>query len=308
LASVIVCLSITGIIAAEPQAAAPPRFEVISVKRCKDDGGGSVQFNQPGDAEARGVSRGSGSPDRLSIECVSVVSLVRMAYLQYVHDPRMPPLSPRLLRQAIPGSPAWISSERYAINAKSATPQSSDTLHGPMLQAILEQRFGLKIHREAKELPVYALSVGKGSAKLHAAQEGGCYIADRGGQPRSPQKPGDSKIPCGTFQPSANGDGTDVFGTTLSQFANLLSTIFDRDVVDRTGIAGLFDIHLDRQEANPMPSLSGETTPMAGGDPGGMDFVIAVQTALQKLGLKVESARGQSEFLVIDHVERPSEN
>lgn len=293
------CLLLIGILAAEPQAAAPPRFEVISVKRCKDDGGGSVQFNQPGEAEARGVNRGSGSPDRLSIECIPVVSLIRMAYLQYAHDPGMPPLSPRLLRQTIPGSPAWISSERYAINAKSDTPQSSDMLHGPMLQAILEQRFGLKIHSEAKEIPVYLLSVAKGGAKLHAALEGRCYVPDLGGQPRAPRKPGDSTIPCGAFR------GGDVFGVTLSGFANLLSMIFDKDVVDRTGITGVFDIHLDRPEVNPVPSPPGESTATAGS---GMDFVIAVQATLQKLGLKLESARGQSEFLVIDHVERPSEN
>ena len=141
------------VVAACGQAPAPPRFEVISVKPCKDVGVGSVQFNQPGEVEARGGSTGSGSPNRLSIGCLPLVSLIRMAYLQYAHDPGMPPLSSRLLLQAIPGSPSWISGERYAIDAKSETPQSSDTLHGPMLQAILEQRFGLKIHREAKETP-----------------------------------------------------------------------------------------------------------------------------------------------------------
>jgi uncharacterized protein (TIGR03435 family) len=272
------------------------------VKRCKDDGGGSVRFNQPGEGRVRDGSRGTGSPNRLSIGCVPVVSLIRMAYLQYAHDPAAPPLSSRLLQQPIPGGPSWISAERYMIDAKSETPQSSDTLHGPMLQAVLEQRFGLRIQREAKEMPVYALNVAKGGAKLHAAQEGRCYIPDRGGQPLTPQKPSDSRIPCGTFR------GGDVFGVTLSQFANLLSTIFDRDVVDRTGIVGLFDIHLDRPEPNPMPLPPSEAAPMAGGGASGMDFLIAVQATLQKLGLRLESARAEANFLVIDRIEQPSEN
>ena len=101
-------------------------------------------------------------------------------------------------------------------------------------------------------------------------------------------------------------------GVTLAYFCYLLSLSMDRDVIDRTGIAGTFDIHLDLSPAEfslGLPGLSAAALPAdsrdasVASDPGG-----TVIGALRKLGLKLEPVKMRSELLVIDHVEKPSEN
>jgi len=84
----------------------------------------------------------------------------------------------------------------------------------------------------------------------------------------------------------------------------------DRDIIDKTGIAGRFDIHLDLSMEDLMPGRratnSGTSDPAGAaiaGDPSGTIF-----TAVRKLGLRLESSKGQREFIVIDHVERPTDN
>jgi uncharacterized protein (TIGR03435 family) len=76
------------------------------------------------------------------------------------------------------GGPAWIGSDRYQINAKSETPAGKDLMNGPMLQALLEDRFQLRIHRETSEVPIYALTVAKGGLKLQPMDGGSCTPVD----------------------------------------------------------------------------------------------------------------------------------
>ena len=126
-----------------------PKFEVASVKLstgCANAG-------------RSGGGREAVSPDRLDAKCRTVAEFIRMAYGRDL---------------AISGGPAWLDSERYDIDAKAETPQDSATLTGPMLQALLAERFKLKVHRESKEVPVYALAAGKGVPKLEPAQPGKC--------------------------------------------------------------------------------------------------------------------------------------
>jgi uncharacterized protein (TIGR03435 family) len=96
----------------------------------------------------------------------------------------------------------------------------------------------------------------------------------------------------------------------MAQFCSGLSGWFDRDVVDRTGIVGVFDFHIDAHQVR-LPDLS--AAPPADGAPPPPQWDRAAtfklfQAALPKLGLKLEPARGLGPFLVIDHVERPSGN
>ena len=90
----------------------------------------------------------------------------------------------------------------------------------------------------------------------------------------------------------------------MPDLARQLSAYVDRDIIDRTGIKGVFDAHLDLDPAdlefaNAEPDPSSPFTP---GDGGG------IALALKKLGIKMRAAKGSAQFLVIDHVERPSEN
>lgn len=183
-------------------------------------------------------------------------------------------------------------SERYDIDAKAETPQSPATMRGPMMQALLADRFQLEVHREVKEVPAYALTLGNGAPKLQPALAGKC--TPRG----SPRVPG--LFPCGVFAPSLAKDRTYMYSTTLANFCQQLSVVMDRQVVDKTGIDGLFDIFI---EVSP-PAVDG--TPADNSLTGQLGSDIL--GAIHKIGLKLELAKASKEFLVINRLERPSEN
>jgi uncharacterized protein (TIGR03435 family) len=103
----------------------------------------------------------------------------------------------------------------------------------------------------------------------------------------------------------------DVRGASFLNFSTFFGIVLDRPVIDKTGITGMFDFHL---EFAPDETTAGVASPFApvGGPQGGPSDPAggpSIFTALQnQLGLKLESAKASGEFLVIDHVERPSEN
>src|SRR5580704_5753379 len=205
-------------------AQSPPTFEVASVKRstaCVDAG-------------RSGGSREAASPDRLDMKCRTLADLIQTAYGRDA---------------AISAGPAWMNSERYDIDAKAETPQNPETLRGTMLQALLADRFKLKVHRESQEVLVYALALGKGTPKLQPAQPGKC--TPKG----SPREAG--LLACGLFAPSPAKDGSYMYSTTLGHFCEQLSLVMDRRVIDKTGIEGLFDIFVEappEQPAGAMPA------------------------------------------------------
>lgn len=100
----------------------------------------------------------------------------------------------------------------------------------------------------------------------------------------------------------------DAQGSTLAAFSQLLDLVLDRPVIDKTGITGKFDIHLEFgiDAATPKFLPGGDLARFAGAasDPA----VSSIFTAIQLLGLKLEAAQGPREFLVIDHMERPTKN
>jgi uncharacterized protein (TIGR03435 family) len=270
------------------QAAATPKFEVAAIRACGAGDSGGWE----GDPKSNGSS-----PGRLTLNCRSVKDLIELAYVFNANGHRNPPR----LHQPIEGGQPWIDSSRYQVNAKAPTPQRETMLAGPMLQALLEDRFKLKIRRESREVPVYALTVAKGGPKLRATKEGSCIPLDLDNL-SSLAASGQSQVPCGFFRPSATDDGLDTSGQTIAGLCEQFSASLDRDVIDQTGIAGRFDIHLALSQADLFPR----------GDPAEpappTDPLANIQIALRPLGLKLESAKAPREFLVIDHVERPSEN
>jgi uncharacterized protein (TIGR03435 family) len=210
------------------------------------------------------------------------MSMIRTAYIGRAEPVPTP----------IEGGPKWLDSDKYLVNAKAEGTPTVATLRGPMLRALLEDRFQLKIHRETREVAVYALTVAKGGPKLVPHRAGNCVdiglVRPIDGPPPA-HIPGERPVICGATDHSEKGAGLFVKGVTLDYFARyfLGNTLPDRPVIDRTGIPGLFDIHLD-------------FTP---GDDGSSIF-----SAVGQLGLKVEAAKGPREFWVIDRAERPSEN
>jgi uncharacterized protein (TIGR03435 family) len=275
------------------QSAATPKFEVISVKpntKCGDGGGR--------DGGGGGGGR-SWSAGRLSLECRTVMSLVQMAYVQFANGTRRPPGS----EVPIEGGPGWINSIRYDIDAKAGGAPGLAMMSGPMMQALLEERFQLKIRRDTRTVPVYELTVAKGGPKLLIAQSGKCVTSDPG--PPEPGKPWTP--PCGAFnEPNPNG-GVYTYGQTMAGLCRQFSGSLRRDVIDKTGIAGAFDIHLELSFEDMSPG-DGDAPIDPGATAISADPFAAISAAVQKVGLRLVPAKGPGDVLVIDHVERPSEN
>src|SRR5579872_4203650 len=139
-------------------------------------------------------------------------------------------------------------SEHYSLSAKSDGVARTEMLARPMLQAFLEERFQLKTHREMRVVPVYAMTVGKGGLKVQAVPEGSCTPIDLT-HPPPLRKPGDpAPNLCGAMMLAPTGKGEmmiEVRGSTMTQFAQRLSGRVDRMVVDKTGIPGMFNFHLE---------------------------------------------------------------
>ena len=282
-AAAAVILTAGTLVRGQSAAVATPKFEVASIRPC---------IEEPGQ---RGGS-GNSSPGRLNVKCSSVKGLINQAYLLFANGQFRVGLPP-----PIEGGPAWINSESYEINAKAGGGVSLAMMHGPMLQALLEDRFKLRVHRETRDVPVYALTVAKGGLKLSPFKEGSCTLVDRTQFP-----PFSAPLTPDQIAKNCNARGTkdglnlkvEAQGMTIDEFARIFldTHTLGRPVINRTHIAGRFDFHLEYAPERGAPADE------LGGGP-------SIFTALQEqLGLKLESARGPGEFLVIDHIERPSEN
>jgi uncharacterized protein (TIGR03435 family) len=272
-----------GSVSSQTEPAVRPKFEVASVKPCRAD-------MNPG---AR--TGGNSSPGRLSIECQTLMGLIRTAYVMFADGQHI-----GAVPFPVSGGPAWIGSDRYTIDAKADVPQSQEMMHGPMLQTLLEDRFHLKVHRETREIPVYELSVASGGAKLKPFNVGSCVPIDFLHLRMSTLESLKPDVHyCRNAGSEEGGIVTyEAQGTSLDEFSKIAFRGFDRPVIDETGIAGLFDIRLEYapERVDSAPAAS---------DLAGLSIFTALQ---QQLGLKLNAAKGPGEFLVIDSVTRPSGN
>jgi uncharacterized protein (TIGR03435 family) len=203
----------------------------------------------------------------------------------------------------ISGGPGWINSDRFDIVAKSERGSSQSTpddmremtdaqmktsveLVRQKLQALLADRFQLTLHHETKEQPVYALVIGKNGLKLQESQvkegAGRHMMMNRG---------------------ELNGEGV-----PLEFLASTLSSQLGRPVIDRTGLKGHYDFKL-QWTPDPGQSMGGPPPPGVEAppppDPNGPSIFTAIQ---EQLGLRLESQKGPVDLIVIDRVEKPSEN
>ena len=167
------------------------------------------------------------------------------------------------------GTPKWVDGERYDITAKAdmngeITPEELR----PMMRALLESRFGLALHHETREAPVYSLVAARNGAKLRP----------NSGTPGHSTDWGKDHI-----------NATDV---TLTELAGLLAVQLDRIVVDNTEIQGNFDFKLT-------------WTPTQATDLTGPSIFTAIQ---EQYGLRLVSTRGPMDVTVIDRLQRPTGN
>jgi uncharacterized protein (TIGR03435 family) len=202
-----------------------------------------------------------------------------------------------------------MDSTRYDIIAKPPGNPPRAEMYGAMLQSLLEDRFKLKVHRETKEGPVYFLTVAKNGPKLRATPEGACIAVDID----HPRGAGKSSVPdCGKVKTGRGGEvvTVDIPGATIANLCSQLGLVMDREVIDRTGLGGPFDIHLEVTPADLQPEFvagRGVDQPVqpTASEQDGPSISLALQ---QQLGLKLETGRGPVPVLVVDHIERPTDN
>ncbi len=271
-----------GMRAQSPATAASPAFEAVSIKPSHDAPGVMIRMMPGGRFEAQNIT---------------LKFLLEEAY--------------GLKESQISGAPAWAGTEHYDIQAKPED-SSADEKLGPeerharlllMMQSMLADRFKLAVHHETKELPVYALVVGKNGPKFHEAA-----VKPDDPAPAEPPKPG-GPMPRGGIWMKGRGDLT-VNGASLDMFANVLSRQLGQLVVDKTGLKGNYDFTLKwTPDEGQGQMFKGAGEPPRDAAPPPDASGPSIFTALQEqLGLKLESQKGPADTIVIDHVERPSEN
>lgn len=244
-------------------------FEVASVKPNKSGTTSSSMRLQPG--------------GRFNALNVTVRDLIRFAHVVQPFQ--------------IEGGLSWLDSDRFDVMAKveGDIPPLPPGQLGPvqlMMQNLLAERFKLKVHRETKDAPAYALVLARADKQLGkqmAASTVDCVAVlkammagGRGGPPTGPGGP-----QCRISGGPGNISGRDV---SIPQLAQLLSVQLERHVMDRTGLTGgfSFDLTFAADQAN---------------DPDRPSLFTALQ---EQLGLKLESNRAPLEMLIVDAVERPS--
>jgi uncharacterized protein (TIGR03435 family) len=214
----------------------------------------------------------------------------------------------------ITGGPSWAESERYDIEAKAPEGATPNQLQA-MIQRLLEDRFQLKVHKETREFPVYELSVVKSGLKMKMSADQTPPIPvppaplperGRGGL----QGPSPGPRPRGTqgFTITNGRYSFEGSAITVPAIINAIQQRVDRPIVDKTGLTGLFDVKLEWSpgaEAPPLPfgPAPADAPPLPPGE--GPTIFSAIQ---DQLGLRLEGARGPLEVLVIDSVQKPSEN
>ena len=243
-----------------------PSFEVASIKPSKTNTGVTV-----------GVGSGQGGGRNVTLKM-----LIAAAY--------------RVQEFEIVGGPRWISSDRFDVEGKAEDPKADPDQLRLMLQSLLEDRFQLKLHRENKEAPIYALVVAKDGPKIKRAPD-----------QVSPPVSGPAQQGAGPIRGAIRIGGGSLVGNavTLSLFTRLLSQRLDRAVVDKTNLDGRFDIRLYWTPDVGEVALDPGGNPLPPANDTGPSIFTAIQ---EQLGLRLESTTGLVDLIIIDHVEKPSAN
>jgi uncharacterized protein (TIGR03435 family) len=238
--------------AATTHAQTPTEFEVASVRR--------------NTANDRIVTINVGPGGRFAARGYTLVLLMQRAY--------------GVMDWNVSGGPEWIRTDRYDVAANASVEGNlTERQLQPMLQRLLAERFKLKLHKSAKEMPGYALVVGKGGPKVQVSANG--------------EEQRDS------FR--FTGAGLSGQGITMGDFARFVAGKLGLVAVDETQLKGLYDFNVKwKVETDPSASE------LPGYDPRD-PLRLAVMAALQdQLGLKLTAKKITVQMLVIDSVERAS--
>jgi uncharacterized protein (TIGR03435 family) len=177
----------------------------------------------------------------------------------------------------IVGGPPWLDADRFDISAKAEQPVDADEVLMEMVRTLLAERCKLAVHRESRPIAVYVLEVAKNGPKL--------------------EKVTDSATSATT---NSSRGSIDAQAITMTRFAEVLSRQMDLPVVDKTGLDGSFNLKLKWSTQTERPTPPGHLP--------SIDTGSSIFAAIQNLGLRMQARKASVEMLVIDHVERPSQN
>jgi len=211
----------------------------------------------------------------------------------------------RLMDHQLIGAPDWTESARFDISATyAAEAASTDDEARAMLRTLLADRFGLKTHREMRELPIYSLVMARkdgalGPQLVRSAIDCDRWIAEKrpqmGAGSASPVAPGGKRPVCMILTTRRFiAAGT----RTMQDLLGPLQAMTGRPVIDRTGLIGAFDFDL-QWTSGPVALAGGPTAPPDDGP----SIFVALQ---EQLGLRLEPGRAPFDVVVVDAVQRPT--
>ena len=251
----------------------------------------SVKPNKTGDRRVSVVSEN----DRFTMTNVPAQLMLLIAY--------------QLQPYQIVGAPSWLQSEHYDLIAKApdGRPAASGDTAGPgplqfMLRNMLADRFKLKVHTETREMPIYALVLSRGDGKLGPKLQPStveCGAPNRGAASPSGGLSLENLPSCSILATAASVGGT---GLPLTQLASNLSQVVGRTVIDRTGLTGRYDFLVEYT-----PDRRAGAAP-PGGPPADPDRPSIYAALQEQLGLKLDAQRGAVDVLVVDAIQRPTED
>lgn len=235
---------------------ADPSFEVATIKLSEP--------NSPG----KGFG---GPPGKFQTRNTTLNDLMMFAY--------------QIQIKQIVGAPGWAESEKFDLIGKQDTPgQATEQQTRGMMQKLLVTRFGLKFHKEKRELPAYVMTVAKNGPKLEKSEA-------------------DANTPSAFFFRQL---GNLTFrNITMDGFAQWMQTVLDRPVVNHTEIPGRFDGKLKWNPDETQFAVFGVKVVPSDAPDAPPDLYKAIQ---EQIGLRLDAAKPNVDVLVIDHVEKPSEN
>jgi uncharacterized protein (TIGR03435 family) len=206
--------------------------------------------------------------------------------------------------------PDWLSMERFDVQAKLPDGATEDQVP-QMLRTLLAERFGMKAHTESRERSAYALVVGKNGAKLQPSTLPPDPEPAKGLTTLTPSAGGtvtSSGGPAGPTRMTMGPNGVQMvmLKAKISAFADMLTSILGKPLVDRTGLTGYYQIALDipQEDLQNVARALGMGGPAAAAgvptDPGGSSMF----QALEQFGLRLDSRKEQIDTLIVDHIEK----
>jgi uncharacterized protein (TIGR03435 family) len=231
------------------------------------------------------------SPDGFRVERQPLQNILLTAY---------PPEAGGMFLNRIENMPDWLRNERYDIDARISDadraawndPKNQPALLQQFLQTMLADRLRLVVHRTMKEVSVYDLVVAKSGAKFSETK------------PDEHPPTAEAILPGGGRMGQGADGATHFSNFTMGLLAALLTSKSDRPVLDKTGLAGRYTLDVREPQQMAAPSA----TPNGDGGASEDESRPAISDSLKSVGLELRPAKEQVEFLVIDHIDKPTEN